>query len=193
MPSCAWLKTKSLKSLWDKDKFEVTLRVGIICICGFALSIASIPNLVPPSQALMPGLMAAVLSQVLPTLMFSVTIVPAIVLVVLIGVCAFSTMLLAAASVSSGLFIGIYVVFTLLMTTLYFGKMYSFTSGLANLYIAMSGLFGLSYLPLVEQGGLNAVADMWKEQGMSCFVSTTRMCVSTCLLTHMMIFPYCFY
>ena len=62
------------KSLWDKDKFEVTLRSGIVCICGFSLAVADIPSVLPPSQALMPGLLACVFSQTFPTLMFSVTI-----------------------------------------------------------------------------------------------------------------------
>ena len=84
---------------------------------------------------------------------------------VIIAVAGFSTMLLAATSVSDGCFLGVYSVFTLLMTSLYFGKDYSFTSGLANAFISVGGLMGLSYLPLIEKGGLSAVAAMWTEKG----------------------------
>ncbi len=139
------------KSLWDKDKFEVTLRSGIICICGFSLSVAAIPNAVPPSQALMPGVLASTLSQVIPTLMYSTTLVLPMVLLTIIGV----AMLLAAAAVSKGCFLGVYAVYTLLMTALYFGETYTFTSSLANAFISLGGLIGVSSIPLIEQGGLS--------------------------------------
>jgi len=165
MPSIECLKMTSLKSLWDKDKFEVTLRVGIMCICGFSLSIAVIPTIVPPSQSLMPGMIACTVSQVLPTVMYTIGIVIPLILVVFVGLCGCATMLLAAATVSDGCFMGVYAVFTLFMTALYFGKYYSLTSGTANLFIALGGLLGLTFAPLVQQGGLSAVADMWKESG----------------------------
>lgn len=175
--------------LWDKDKFEVTLRIGIMCVCGFSLSIASMPNVVPPSQALTPGLITAMLSQILPKLMFAVTIGPPVTLFLFVAIAGFSAMLLAAASVPRGLFIGIYSVCALLMTMVFFGKMCSFTISFANVYISIIGLMGLSHLPAVEEGGLSAVADMWKEQGVPCFVST-RMCVFIqhyLFVTHMML------
>lgn len=159
-------KMKSwMKSLWDKDKFEVTLRVGVICLCGFSLSIASIPSVVPPSQSLMPGMMASVFSQSLPTLMFTLGLPIPVVLVLILAVAGWATMLLAAGTVSDGLFIGIYSIFTLFMTTLFFGEHYTSTSGTANVFIAVGGLLGLSYLPLVQEGGLSTVSDMWTEKG----------------------------
>lgn len=160
------MKTSSwVKSLWDKDKFEVTLRVGVIALCGFSLSIASIPNVVPPSQALQPGLMASILSQILPTLMFALFGALPTVIVMMVVICGFSTMLLAAGTVSDGLFVGIYSVFVLFMTSLYFGKHYNMTSGTANAMISLTGLMGISYLETVQEGGLSTVADFWKEKG----------------------------
>jgi hypothetical protein len=87
------------------------------------------------------------------------------VLLTIIGVAGFSTMLLAAAAVSKGCFLGVYAVYTLLMTALYFGEAYTFTSSLANAFIAFGGLIGVSSIPLIEQGGLSAVAEMWTMKG----------------------------
>lgn len=154
-----------LKSLYDKDKFEVTLRIGIMCCLGFCLSVASIPKVVPPSQALMPGLLVAIFSQLLPTLMFTLCGAFPTILVLMVTVCIWSTALLATASVSHGCLLGVYSAFTLFMTTLYFGKHYSFTSGVASLYFAMVGIMSLSYLPLIDEKGLQAVGLMWTESG----------------------------
>ena len=156
---------KSLKTLWDKEKFEVTLRIGVICILGFSLAIAAIPNVLPPSQAIMPGVVVSSMSTAVPTLMVTLDIVYPLILVLFVVICGWSTVLLAAGTVSDGCFLGVYAAFTLFMTSLYFGKNYSMTSGIANLYIAMGGLLGVSYLPLVQQGGLSAVAAMWTESG----------------------------
>jgi len=156
---------KHMMSLWDKEKFEATLRVGLMTFCGFCLSIAVIPTIVPPSQALMPGMATSAISQALPTVMFTLGIVIPLILVVFVVLCGCATMLLAAATVSDGCFVGVYAAFTLFMTALYFGKYYSLTSGTANLFIAVGGLLGLSYAPLAQKGGLSAVVDMWKESG----------------------------
>ena len=151
--------------LWDKDKFEVTLRAGLMCLGGFSLSIAVIPTVVPPSLALLPGVLVCSLSYAFPKLMWALGLFTPVLIVAMLQVMAGATMLLAAASVSDGCFIGVFSAYTLAYTSLYFGKLYSVTGSLANVYISVGGLMGMSFLPLVQKYGLQVVALMWTEKG----------------------------
>jgi hypothetical protein len=150
---------------YDEIQMEVTLRIGLATFLGYCLSIADIPHVVPPSLALMPGALGASLSISLPTLMYTLGMILPSLIVAILMICAFTTMLLRAAVQSDTFFVLVFTAYALFMTTLYSGKYYTVTAGFCNAFICLAGTFGLTFKPLVQQGGTEIVKLMWTESG----------------------------
>lgn len=132
---------------------------------GFGLSVAYIPRVVPPSLALEIGVLISVYAPMLPTVIMNVTAVLPLITVALVVCLIFATIVLAAGTVSSGLFVGIYAILTLCCGALYFGKAWKVNNNVASVYISMAGLLGTSLLAPVQEGGLAAVGALWTEKG----------------------------
>ena len=131
-------------ALKDPPKAEAVARIGIVALFSYILSVADLPKIVPPSVAFLVGIVGPILALVLPTMLFSIgAMIPSVLVMIILALVA-CTMLLAAATVSDGLFVAVFSVYTWIMTGLFFGKDYDKTSSAANALISIAGLLALS-------------------------------------------------
>ena len=136
---------------WDPPRGEVCLRVAVSSAFGVSLAVATIPWGFPKSTTFLMGVLVPVFSIAFPTLYFSILLIfPWLVCVFIIGM-VFSTMLLAAATVSDGLFVGIFSVFTFMIMGMFFGDVQE-TTTIANFINAIAGAVAVTLRPLVQDG-----------------------------------------
>lgn len=77
-------------------------------------------------------------------------------------------MLLACLGVSEGFMIAIYAIYTLLITTFFFGDAYQTTAGFAGAMNAIPAMMAVSFLPLLQSPDSNLTAgDLWTNSGLS--------------------------
>jgi hypothetical protein len=150
----------------DKHKFEALLRICISLILGFGLSVAYLPNVIPPGSAYMVGVTTSSLAITVPNILCSVLMILPTVFGLVVYSMMFGTMLLCAATVSDGLLVAIFSIFTLLMTTLYFGKSYAKTLGLASVLIVLPAMMALSLRTFADSFGMEGVKMLWTSQGL---------------------------
>jgi len=112
----------------DRDKAEVTLRIGISCLLGFALATASLPHQIPPSFAPVLGVLVPYFAIGFPHLMLVFAgVIPSILMVLLFS-CAAGSLVVMAAAVSRGCLVGVYAAYSLMITALFVTKHYSLTA-----------------------------------------------------------------
>jgi hypothetical protein len=136
----------------DPTRIEVTARIGLSCFFALVLSIADIPSVVPPSLSFLPAIIAVAFALAMPTLMFSVGTGVPVTFMLVIFTTITQTALLAAATVSDGLFVGMYAVMAFVMSGLYFGEKKSLVSSMAPAFMCLTGMNGLTYRTLVQDG-----------------------------------------
>ena len=94
----------------DPTRIEVAMRITLACCLAYILSIANIPKAVPVSTSYVVGPIGASIAVVVPTIMFSASlVVPLVFMVFVIAPCV-STVLLAAGTVSDGLLVAMHAV-----------------------------------------------------------------------------------
>ena len=131
-------------ALKDPPKAEAVARIGIVALFSYILSVADLPKIVPPSVAFLVGIVGPILALIVPTMLFSIgAMIPSVLFMIILALAA-CTMLLAAATVSDGLFVAVFSVYTWIMTGLFFGKDYDKTNAFANALISIAGLLALS-------------------------------------------------
>jgi hypothetical protein len=140
------------KTTYDKDRVEVTLRIGIGFLIGFSMAIADIPTVVPPSFTYLMGSLIASLLFALPKYVWALPAVTSAVFAVMIVDLAVASAFLAAAHISDGLLLGLYSIFTFISTGLFFGKTETTTNSIANVMIVIPGMLALSLRGLVQDG-----------------------------------------
>ena len=136
---------------WDPPRGEVCLRVAVSSACGVSLAVASIPGVLPSSTNFLIGVLVPTFSFALPPIYFSIGLVFPWFLGVFTMAMINSTMLLAAATVSDGLFVGIFSVYTFLIMGMYFGRVQE-TTTIANALNAIAGSLAVTLRPLVQDG-----------------------------------------
>lgn len=136
----------------ELSKAEVVLRLGVSFLFSYALSVGTPEKIVAPSLAFVVGILGTTLSIAFPHLLFAMGAIFPSVCLAIIWVYANTAALLAAATVSDGLMVAMFSIFTFAMTGVYFGKNYDKTNGLASLGISITGLTVLSYRTLVQDG-----------------------------------------
>ena len=148
----------------DRYRLEVLVRVGLMLLIGLSLSTASIPHLVPPSSSFMIGIFVCSMPLSLPKFMMVLLSAIPLVLGLMLLALVVSTMLLSCINVSINFMTVMYSLFTLVFTGFFFGETYDKLSSLASLLIAIPGMFVVSFVPLITDGGLT-VRDLWTASG----------------------------
>lgn len=143
----------SLASPLDSIKLEIVIvRVGLPVVVALALSVADIPDAVPPSMAFSIGMIAISLCIALPKQAFIIgAIFPVLVAAIVMSLAA-GSLLLAASTVSDGMLVTAFTLWTIFISGFYFGEYYDKLSPVANILIAMGGILALSLKPMVQEG-----------------------------------------
>jgi hypothetical protein len=136
----------------DPTRVEVTVRIGLSCFFSLVLSIVDIPKVIPPSLSFLPAIVCVCLSLISPFLLYSLGTAIPIVFMPVIFTQITQTALLAAATISDGLLVGMYAVMAFIMSGMYFGKKKSLTASMAAAFTCITGLNALSYRTLVQDG-----------------------------------------
>lgn len=56
----------------DAIRLEVALRIGLTCTISIILAVAHLPKIIPPSEALLVGVVGVALSSTFPFMLFSI-------------------------------------------------------------------------------------------------------------------------
>jgi hypothetical protein len=136
----------------DPIRIEVTARIGLSCFLSLILSIADIPSVLPASLSFFPAIVAVSLSLSIPFLLFSVGTVIPITFMLVIFTQITQTALLAAATISDGLFVGLFAVMAFIISGLYFGEKKQQVSSMGAAFTCLTGMNALSYRTLVQDG-----------------------------------------
>lgn len=136
----------------DPNRFEVALRATLACLLAFFLSVGDVSKVNPPTTAFMTGILGSTVAVMLPTLMFSIgAIFPSVILTTVLTL-IFASMLLAAATVSTGFYIFVFAVYALVACGQNFGKNYASTSSQASMLICIAVVISISSLSVVQDG-----------------------------------------
>jgi hypothetical protein len=137
---------------FDKHKAEACIRVMIAVLAAVIFSIARLPHAIPPGYKCLIGIMGEAFLLSFPLFPFAIpSIVPSALMVALIAA-GFSTMILCAVTVSRGLFLAVYSVVALWITSLYYGQQFDKTFGAATGMIYAVSMLALNLQSLVEDG-----------------------------------------
>jgi hypothetical protein len=90
-------RLRSLLHPHDATRMEVTARIFIISCISFCLSIADIPNVVPISTSIFPGIVGPILA-VFPSFLFAIGLITPTSIVLILFTLVAETMLLAAST-----------------------------------------------------------------------------------------------
>ena len=133
---------------------EVVLRICLSTLLSSSLSIAKLPNAIPPNLKSLIGTLTPFLSLQLPhfSCLVGATILPAVgySLVGMVG----STLLLAASTVSNGLYVAIFALWALYCKTFYYGdaSTKAFGGMMSHALILIGALISLSYYENIQNG-----------------------------------------
>lgn len=147
----------------DKFKLEALARMAATCLIAVTLSVANIPKAVPPSSKYMVGLWGTMLSTGFPRLQFALlAIIPSFVGGLILAM-IFTTAILACYEISKALMVIVYAIYTVVISSFFFGRNYKKTSGLASVFCVIPGMLGVSFVKLLEAG--QSVGSLWTEAG----------------------------
>lgn len=124
-----YVMTKSpggLSLSWLENLARVTLTGGLTY---YGLSVASIPSLVPPAFSFMVGIYGGILALMLPKQLFILGAVIPMVYTTILAILFAASLLLCAVSVSDGLFIVVFFIYSIWCSSLFFGPQYDKISG----------------------------------------------------------------
>ena len=128
----------------DKTQLEVMARMGIGALLGNILTIAYLPQIIPPSQRTLLAAISAVFVVVMPRFAFAIAYSIPLNLEYLVLSCLGATALLCAATISNTLLMIVFFVYTILATSLFFGKTATELSAGGNMVIAIAALLSTS-------------------------------------------------
>ena len=170
----------------DRYKLEVCLRIALATCLSSTLSVAYIPNVVPPGIGFFVGFFGIIFSILTPHVVFAVLgFIPLLLFLILVQV-FLSTIILAAYDIGvvsgSGVyqgtgnndaFICVYSFMSLLMSAFFFGSCHTKTAGLIGLLFGLTSMFTLFYRDILDNANQNTategypitVADFWTNQG----------------------------
>ena len=133
-------------------RVEVTLRITLTSLVLYILSLAYLPTAVPTSLRQLVGILGPTFALSLPHLIFILGgALPSVVVAMIIGLLG-ATALLAAATVSDGLYVAMFAVWALWSASLSYGPNASKTARFSGLQIAIAALLSLGSWQLVQNG-----------------------------------------
>lgn len=136
----------------DDYQREALARALVANILSYALSIANIPQLVPRNYAFLTGTLGVVFALALPKMLFSIALAIPMVLSIIIFEVIAATAVLAAATVSTGLMVTVFALFTFFVQSIYLSKYRPLGRVLVGFIMAVVALFSLSFLSLAQNG-----------------------------------------
>ena len=140
-------------------RVEVTIRIALVTFVASTLAVAYLPSAIPPALSQLIGIFGVSFALSLPHVFF---IIGAAIVVGLLG----GTALLAAATVSSGVYVAVFAIYALYCTSLSYGADASKTASFSNILIVSAGLLSLGSWQLVQHG-LQITVDFPYEGGNS--------------------------
>jgi hypothetical protein len=147
-------------------RVEVSLRVALVTLVTSVLSVASLPSAVPPGLSQLIGIFGAAFAISLPHVLFIIgAAIPLTIVAIVVGLLG-GTALLAAATVSDGVYVAVFAIYALYCTSLSYGPDASKTASFSNLLIVSAGLLSLGSWQLVQHG-LQITVDLPYERGNS--------------------------
>ena len=133
-------------------RMEVALRISLTTLVASSLSLASLPNAIPPNLKSLIGVLAPYQSLQNPhtSCVIGMTLFVAFgaALAGMLG----SSALLAAASVSNGWFVVVFALWALLCKSLYYGPNSKKTMGISHALLLMGAMISLSAWDAVQNG-----------------------------------------
>ena len=148
-----------MKNFSISPRLEVSLRVALVTLITSVLSVASLPSAVPPALSQLIGIFGAAFALSLPHVLFIIgAAVPLTIVAIVVGLLG-GTALLAAATVSNGVYVAVFAMYALYCTTLSYGPDASKTAAFSNILIVSAGLLSLGSWQLV-QNGLQITVDL---------------------------------
>ena len=164
--TAATVSTMMMRGFSVSPRLEVSLRVALVTLITSALSVAYIPSAVPPALSQLIGIFGAAFALSLPHVLFIIgAAIPLAIVAIVVGLLG-GTALLAAATVSNGVYVAVFAIYALYCTSLSYGPDASKTSSFSNILIVSAGLLSLGSWQLV-QNGLQITVDFPYEQGNS--------------------------
>jgi len=158
----------------DREKVDTVARITLATLLGVCLSIGAPPKIIPKDLAFITGVVAACVAFVLPKLLFAVIGALPFVVFIFLLILGVTTGILAAATVSTGFMVVIFALQVFFLSGFGTGKWFEVTSKANILLNVFTGVFSLSYRPLVQEGvpdviegGMTMVNQLWKQQGLN--------------------------
>lgn len=144
------------------DHVDVTVRICLMLVLAYALSLGSYPNAVPPSQRIVIASATSAAGMVSPTLLFVVgAVVPLVIGATVVALCASSLLLAVAASGGLGAYVAAYFFVALIFA----GMRFTIAGSAAAVLILMTTLNTMSTAAVAEEYGLAFVKSLWTESG----------------------------
>jgi len=124
-------------------RVEVVLRICVVTLLSSILSLANFPQSVPPDLKQLIGIFGTAFALSLPHVAFIIgAVYPSVIAVIVIGLIG-GTALLAAATVSNGLYVAIFTVWAFYCSTLNYGPNARVLSAFSNTLILSAGMISL--------------------------------------------------
>ena len=117
-------------------RVEVTIRIALVTFVASTLAVAYLPSAIPPALSQLIGIFGVSFALSLPHVFF---IIGAAIVVGLLG----GTALLAAATVSSGVYVAVFAIYALYCTSLSYGADATGIVAFFSLPIGPTAFFGL--------------------------------------------------
>ena len=147
-------------------RVEVTIRIALVTFVASTLAVAYLPSAIPPALSQLIGIFGVSFALSLPHVFFIIgAAIPLTIVAIVVGLLG-GTALLAAATVSSGVYVAVFAIYALYCTSLSYGADASKTAGFSNILIVSAGLLSLGSWQLVQHG-LQITVDFPYEGGNS--------------------------
>ena len=141
-----------MKGISVSPRVEVSLRVALVTLITSVLSVAYLPSAVPPALSQLIGIFGAAFALSLPHVLFIIgAAIPLTIVAIVVGLLG-GTALLAAATVSDGVYVAVFAIYALYCTSLSYGPDASQTASFSNILIVSAGLLSLGSWQLVQNG-----------------------------------------
>jgi len=145
---------------------EVTIRIALVTFVASTLAVAYLPSAIPPALSPLIGIFGVSFALSLPHVFFIIgAAIPLTIVAIVVGLLG-GTALLAAATVSSGVYVAVFAIYALYCTSLRYGADASKTASFSNILIVSAGLLSLGSWQLVQHG-LQITVDFPYEGGNS--------------------------
>lgn len=144
-----------LQSLLHCDDYQVEAlaRISVACLASYILAIAHFPQqLVPSNLSFFTAMFGVVNALALPKVLFAIPLAIPMMLSLFVWEVMIITLVLAAGTVSKGLMVAVFALFSILVQSILLSKYKLLGKITIGFILGLVALFSLSYRPLVQDG-----------------------------------------